>query len=89
MNSEELAFTSAIDLARAIASRKLSPVEVVENVLERIQRLQPQLNCFTVVLAEEALAQARRAEQQVMAGGALPPLLGVPVTIKDLLMTSN
>lgn len=86
MNSEELAFTSAIDLARAIASRKLSPVEVVENVLERIQRLQPQLNCFTVVLAEEALAQARRAEQQVMAGGALPPLLGVPVTIKDLLM---
>jgi Asp-tRNA(Asn)/Glu-tRNA(Gln) amidotransferase A subunit family amidase len=55
----------------------------VTRALERIHDLQPVLNAFTVVLDEQALAQAEAADAAVRSGGRLPPLLGVPVSVKD------
>lgn len=83
----DLAGRSAAELARLIRSRQASPVEVVMASLARIQAIQPALNAFCFVYPEEALAAARAAEARVMAGGELPPLLGVPVAFKDLTKT--
>jgi aspartyl-tRNA(Asn)/glutamyl-tRNA(Gln) amidotransferase subunit A len=72
-------------LARDIAGRKVSPLEAVEAALARIGETEPELNAFVQVDAEGALAAARRAEGDVMAGKPLGPLHGVPVSIKDLI----
>jgi Asp-tRNA(Asn)/Glu-tRNA(Gln) amidotransferase A subunit family amidase len=68
--------------AAAVHAGEVSPVELVERSLEAIARGNPALNAFTVVLADEARAQARAAEAAV-SRGEHAPLLGVPVTIKD------
>src|SRR4051794_30883956 len=75
---------SAADLAARIASRDLSPVEVVDAAIDRIERRNPSLTAFVFTAFDEARASARAAEQAVAAGGALGPLHGVPVAIKDL-----
>jgi Asp-tRNA(Asn)/Glu-tRNA(Gln) amidotransferase A subunit family amidase len=79
----DLAYASADDLVRRIASAELSPVEVVVNALERIDAVQPVLRCFTEVWADEALAAAHTAAQAVARGDQLGPLHGVPVAVKD------
>jgi len=68
--------------AAAVRAGEVSPVELVRASLEAIARGDPALNAFTVVLAEEAWAQAREAEAAVQRGEQAP-LLGVPITIKD------
>ncbi len=78
----------APDLATAIRDRRLSPVEAVQAALARIERRAP-LNAFLAVCADRALAEARAAEARVMAGGELPPLLGVPFSVKDLTNTAG
>src|SRR4051812_13633858 len=82
MDATELAFSGAAQQARLIASGELSAREVVENALRRIERLEPRLNAFRVVLADRALAEAEQADAHRRAGEARP-LLGVPVAIKD------
>src|SRR4051795_1899597 len=82
MDATELAFSGAAQQARLIASGEVSPRELVEVYLERIARLDPQLNAFRVVLAERALAEAQQAEARRKSGDERP-LLGVPVEIKD------
>ena len=77
----------ALTLARLIRDKQVSPVAVVEAVLARIEALQPMVNAFITVTAEEARAAARRAEAAVMAGERLGPLHGVPFSVKDLLPT--
>jgi amidase len=74
---------SASDIARFVSRKELSPVEVVEAYLSRIEKLNPQINAFSVIDYEGARAQARQAEKIASSGGELPPLLGVPVTIKS------
>jgi len=76
-----------LTLARLIRDKQVSPVAVVEAVLARIEALQPTVNAFITVTAEEARAAARRAEAAVMAGERLGPLHGVPFSVKDLLPT--
>jgi Asp-tRNA(Asn)/Glu-tRNA(Gln) amidotransferase A subunit family amidase len=71
------------EMAEKVRARKLSPVELVEAHLRQIDKLNPSLNAFVVLLAEEAHEQARDAERRLMTGEALGPLHGVPVTIKD------
>jgi aspartyl-tRNA(Asn)/glutamyl-tRNA(Gln) amidotransferase subunit A len=85
----DLAFTSAAELARLIAGRAVSPVEVVDGVLDRIERAQPVLNAFITVCVEEARAAAREAEAAVMRGDTLGPLHGVPFAVKDLVNTKG
>jgi len=83
----DLAFTPAAELARLIAS--LSPVELVDGVLARIERAQPTLNPFITVTAESARAEARAAEAVLMRGDTLGPLCGVPFSVKDLVNTAG
>jgi len=80
---------SAVELAQLIRSRRLSPVELVRSSLDRAQRLQPLLNCFITICEEEALAQARHAEQSVMDGRPLGRLHGIPYTVKDIVDTAG
>src|SRR2546428_6534540 len=85
----DLAFTSGAELARLIAERAVSPVEVMDGVLDRIERSQPVLNAFITVCAEEARAAAKAAEVAVMRGETLGPLHGVPFAVKDLVNTAG
>ena len=77
---------SAAELRAAYESRSLSPVEVVESLFERIDSLEPSLNAFISQTRESVLTQARVAarEWRFREGDEPPPLLGIPVTIKDL-----
>jgi amidase len=79
----ELTFLSAVSMAEQIRQGKLSPVELVEAHLARIERLNPKLNAFVQVDAEGACRQARAAEDAVARGEKLGPLHGVPVSIKS------
>jgi Asp-tRNA(Asn)/Glu-tRNA(Gln) amidotransferase A subunit family amidase len=81
---DEIAWMSATEMAQAIRSKKLSPVEVTKAMLERIERINPRINAFCLVTPEMALEQARAAEDAVAHGAPLGPLHGVPVSIKDL-----
>jgi Asp-tRNA(Asn)/Glu-tRNA(Gln) amidotransferase A subunit family amidase len=82
--SDELAFVSAGELARRIRQRAVSPVEVVEYVLARIEERNGALNAFVTVLHDTARAAAREAERRLAGGHDVGPLHGVPVAIKDL-----
>ena len=83
----ELSYMSATEVARRVAHKAVSPVEVVANILAQIEDVNPALNCFCFVFAEEALEKAREAEAAVMSSSALGPLHGVPIAIKDLTPT--
>ena len=81
--------TDALTLARQIRRKEVSPVAVVDAVLHRIEALQPTVNAFITVTADEAREAARRAEAAVMAGAPLGQLHGVPFSVKDLLFTKG
>lgn len=82
MNSLDLAFTPALDQARMIRDRLVSPIELVQLYLDRIEQLDSQIGSYYTVAAETALADARAKTEQV--GKDLPPFFGVPISIKDL-----
>src|SRR5262245_14076814 len=80
----------AVSLADQVRRRRISPVEVVEQTLDRIAEVNPQLNAFIRVFGDQALATARRAEKLVMQRKRkLPPLFGVPVSVKDIVFTTE
>jgi amidase len=83
MASEELAFAGIARQAEAVRSGALTAAELAELCLERIARLDPQLNAFRIVFAERARAEAAQADARRTAGDANRPLLGVPVAVKD------
>lgn len=85
--SESIAYLSASELVEGYSSREFSPVEVAEQTLDRIDRLNPIINAFTTVSRELALEQARAAERAYAAAGDPGPLAGVPISIKDLTPT--
>lgn len=74
---------SASEIARMVSRKELSPVEVVDAHLSRIEKLNAEINAFSCVDYDGARAQARQAERVVNQGGERPPLLGVPITIKS------
>ena len=84
MDATELCYISAAQLSRLIKEKKLSPVEVVEAHLARIDALEPTLNSFITLMPEQAMAAARVAEKEVQSGGYRGPLHGVPLGLKDL-----
>jgi len=84
MKTEELAFTSIGELASLIQCKEVSPVEVTRVHLDRIERLNDQLLACLTVLKDEALAEARNAEQEIACGQYRGPLHGIPIALKDL-----
>ena len=87
MHSDALAYLSAIDLADLIRRKQVSPVEVVEALLGRIELVNPRLNAYCTVTADAARTAARAAEAAVLRGDPLGPLCGVPFSVKDLVIT--
>jgi aspartyl-tRNA(Asn)/glutamyl-tRNA(Gln) amidotransferase subunit A len=85
----DIAFASAAELAVQIRKRTVSPVEVMRDTLERIERSQPTLNAFITIAGDMAMAAARDAEAAVMQGAQLGTLHGVPVAVKDLIPTAG
>jgi aspartyl-tRNA(Asn)/glutamyl-tRNA(Gln) amidotransferase subunit A len=78
---------SASELSAAFESRELSPVEATEALLGRIEALDSEINCFCHLDSHASLKQAEESEARWMEGAPLSPLDGVPVAIKDLLLT--
>ena len=81
---DDLHYTPATELGWLIRARRLSPVELVDRVLGRVERLNPTLSAFITVTSDLARAEARAAEDRQMRGELLSPLDGIPYSIKDL-----
>src|SRR5688500_9247143 len=87
MDSIDLCYTPATELARLIRTRALSPVEITRAVLERIDSVNPRVNAYCTITADAAMDTARAAEDAVMRGTPPGPLHGVPYSVKDLNFT--
>ncbi|HZK52097.1 MAG TPA: amidase family protein, partial [Actinomycetota bacterium] len=85
----DVEFLPALEQARLIRDRELSPVELVDVYLDRIGRLDEKLNSFVTLIADEARLAAKTAEQSVADEDELPPFHGVPIGIKDLAETEG
>jgi aspartyl-tRNA(Asn)/glutamyl-tRNA(Gln) amidotransferase subunit A len=77
-------YQSATELIKLIRSKRISPVEVMEGTLKRIQEVNPLLNAFVTLRAEEAMKEARDLAEQIAAGKETGPLAGVPLGVKDM-----
>jgi amidase len=82
----DIPFTPARKLARLIHSRKLSAAEVMRAFIERIERVNPQVNAIVTFLPEQALKEAKALDRRK---GAKPPLAGLPIAYKDLVATKG
>ncbi len=89
MQATDLALESIEAVAAHIKSKEISPVELTETLLERVQRLNPEVNAFVTMTPEQALEEARVAEQAIADGNYRGALHGVPVAIKDLFATKG
>src|SRR5262245_17645745 len=89
MSKGDLCHLTVHDLAGCLERREISPTEVVEAHLRRIEALNPRLSAFFTVTAEHALAEARRAEAEIAAGRWRGPLHGVPYGAKDIIETAG
>ena len=89
MDSTDLCYLSAVELRQLYKLRKVSPVEVIQAVLKRMECFDGGINAFVTATPELALAQAREAELLYGTGEVVPPLAGVPLSIKDLVPTKG
>ena len=87
--TDTICYTPATELARMIREKQISPVELTEALIERIDEVNPKLNAYVTLLSEEARAAAHGAEEAITRGDDLGPLHGVPVSIKDLAFTKG
>src|SRR5215471_5339504 len=83
----DLCFTPAIELSKLYRARKISPLEVMQAVLARIDAVNPSVNAIVTLTRDAALRDARRATTSLRRSSTLPPLFGVPVGIKDVTPT--
>lgn len=79
----EITQLSASELARLVRRKQLSPVEIMEAYLRRVEQIDPLLKAFASVEADRAMAAARQAEKHSMSQQTFQPLLGVPITVKS------
>ncbi len=89
MRDESILYMSASDLAESIRNRKISPVEVIGAILDRIDQINPIVNAFCTYNEEQIRLSAKAAESALYRGEKLGPLHGVPVSIKDLICTKG
>ena len=86
---EDIAFAPVSKLSRWIETGKLSSERLTRIYLERIKRLDPRLRCIITLTADQALSQAKKADQEIAAGNYRGPLHGIPYGVKDLLDTAG
>ena len=84
-----LCFTSAVEMAALIRAKKLSAREALAEHLKQIDRVNPQVNAIVTLIAEQATADAARADEMQARGETLGPLHGLPVAHKDLIETAG
>lgn len=89
MASEELQFHSIARLGKMVRDKQLSPVELTQTYLDRIESLDGQLGAFITVMKEQALAQANEAERAIQSGDCKGPLHGIPIAVKDIIYTKG
>ena len=89
MFADDLCYMPASELAPLIRSKQISPVEVCETILARIDALEPSLNAFVIVTPDRAMDAAKAVEAKIMKGEAVGPLAGITATIKDLAQTAD
>ena len=89
MSDQEICFLSATELARRIRAKELSATEVMEAHLAQIERVNPKVNAIVTFLPEQALEQARTADEALAHGENVGPLHGLPVAHKDLTLTKG
>ncbi len=89
MDPETIGFMPAVEWAEKIRTKQMSPVEAMQALLDRIATVEPRINAFAHLAADQAMDAARAAEKAVMGGERLGRLHGVPVTIKDLAWTKD
>lgn len=87
--SNELHYLALVDVGQRIQRKELSPVEVTQAQLDRIGTVDDALQSYVIVMAEQALADARQAEAEIAKGQIRGPLHGVPVAVKDLCWTKG
>ena len=83
MQKTDIAFLTATELSRLIRAKQVSPVEVVQAYLDRIDQVDSKLHAYITVCGEEALTAAREAERAIARGRYLGPMHGIPVAAKD------
>jgi len=81
----DFAYMTALELRHLVSTRQASAVEIVSAALDRLDALEPTLNAFVTRTPELALEAAREADRKVVTGADLGPLLGVPISVKDLI----
>jgi amidase len=84
-----MGFMPATEMIAAIKKKTLSPREIVEALLGRVEKINPKVNAYCTVVPEMALEAAKKAEAEIRRGGKLGPLHGIPVSIKDLTLTAG
>ncbi|MBI2861921.1 MAG: Asp-tRNA(Asn)/Glu-tRNA(Gln) amidotransferase subunit GatA [Chloroflexi bacterium] len=89
IDTDQLCALTASELSKLIATREVSPVDVIEAAIERIDAVESKFNNFITITREEAIGEARSAEKAIAAGNYLGPLHGVPFALKDLIATKG
>ena len=89
MQEQPLHFKTIAEVASLIETKQLSPVELTEAILGRIESVDGQHKSYATVMADQAMASARAAETEILAGRYSGPLHGVPIAVKDLCFTKG
>ena len=89
MDRKDIPFLTATKLGELIKSKEISPVEAVEAYLDRIEEVDPKVNSYITVCHEEARQAAKESEAALARGEYRGPLHGVPVAVKDQLLTNG
>ncbi|MFG2966889.1 amidase [Streptomyces sp. NPDC048288] len=89
MSNEDIVWMSGHEMAAAIRGKELSPTEAVTAVLDQQEKVEPHINAFVTLTGEQALEQAKAAEERIARGEDVGPLHGVPITVKDLTATAG
>src|SRR5258708_2639517 len=87
--SDDLCFLSIAQAGQLIAARKLSPIELVDAYLDRIERIDPQIHAYVTPTGDLARRKARSADAQIASGHWRGPLHGIPVGLKDVICTKD
>ncbi|GAC1299240.1 MAG: hypothetical protein NVSMB27_39200 [Ktedonobacteraceae bacterium] len=87
--ADDLIYLTVSDAAALLQAKKLSPVELTQAIVKRIEQIDPLLHAYITLVTEQALASAAQAEKDFMAGNAHGPLHGIPIALKDLIETKG